>query len=64
MLRAALVVMSVLPEVERVWAQRAPCYECEVYKDSHPQSRPYEEVSQQLILVCVYLTVVSLGTTV
>lgn len=53
MLRAALVVMSVLPEVERVWGQRAPCYECEVYKDSHPQSRPYEEVSQQLTLVCV-----------
>jgi hypothetical protein len=53
MLRAALVVMSLLPEVERVWGQRAPCYECEVYKDSHPQSRPYEEVSQQLTLFCV-----------
>jgi len=45
MLRAALLVLSVLPEVERVWGQRAPCYECEVYKDAHPQSRPYEEVS-------------------
>jgi len=46
MLRAALLVLSVLPEVERVWGQRAPCYECEVYKDAHPQSRPYEEVSK------------------
>jgi hypothetical protein len=45
-LRAALVVVSVLPEGERVWGQRAPCYECEVYRDLHPQSRPYEEVSQ------------------
>ena len=46
MLRAALLVLSILPEVERVWGQRAPCYECEVYKDAHPQSRPYEEVSK------------------
>jgi len=45
MLCAALFVLSVLTEVERVWGQRAPCYECEEYKDAHPQSRPYEEVS-------------------
>lgn len=25
--------------------QRAPCYECEEYKDEHPQSSPYTEVS-------------------
>lgn len=50
MLRAALVVLSVLPEVERVWGQRAPCYECEVYKDAHPLSRPYEEVSLNCIV--------------
>jgi hypothetical protein len=50
MLRAALVIMSVLPEVDHVWGQRAPCYECEVYKDSHPQSRPYEEVREYFFL--------------
>ncbi|GFG39630.1 hypothetical protein Cfor_02904 [Coptotermes formosanus] len=47
MLRAALFMLSVLPEVERVWGQRAPCYECEVYKDAHPQSRPYEECDEK-----------------
>jgi hypothetical protein len=51
MLRAALFVLSVLTEVERVWGQRAPCYECEVYKDAHPQSRPYEEVSECTFLL-------------
>jgi len=51
MLRAALFMLSVLTEMEHVWCQRAPCYECEVYKDAHPQSRPYEEVSN----VSVYI---------
>ncbi|XP_021941997.1 WNT1-inducible-signaling pathway protein 1-like, partial [Zootermopsis nevadensis] len=52
MLRAALIMMSVLPEVERAWGQRAPCYECEVYKDSHPQSRPYEEIRSHCSYPC------------
>lgn len=55
MLRAALVMMSMLPEAERAWGQRAPCYECEVYKDTHPQSRPYEEVRQYLCLICMFV---------
>ena len=28
-----------------VLGQRAPCYQCELYRDAHPHSRPYNSVS-------------------
>ncbi|XP_067004110.2 CCN family member 2 [Anabrus simplex] len=51
-IRATLVLLSVLPELDWALGQRAPCYECEVYKDSHPQSKPYEEIRSHCTYPC------------
>ena len=31
-----------------VLGQRAPCYQCELYRDAHPHSRPYNAVSTRV----------------
>ncbi|XP_046988447.1 CCN family member 4 [Schistocerca americana] len=49
---AVLLVLSLTPELEGALGQRAPCYECEVYKDQHPQSRPYQEIRSHCSYPC------------
>lgn len=44
MLEVVLVVaLAMVPETQ---AQRAPCYHCEIYRETHPHSRPYTAVSR------------------
>ncbi|XP_042869653.1 CCN family member 2-like [Penaeus japonicus] len=43
--------------VVAVWApgglaQRAPCYECEMYKDTHPNSNPYNAIRSHCVYPC------------
>lgn len=33
-------------------AQRAPCYECELFKEEHPDSHPYEEIRSHCTYPC------------
>lgn len=48
---AILVFLSVFPGAERVSGQRAPCYQCEDYKEKNPQTSPYQQVRQEKKLI-------------
>lgn len=35
-----------------VLGQRAPCYQCELYRDAHPHSRPYNAIRARCVYPC------------
>ncbi|XP_071526471.1 uncharacterized protein [Panulirus ornatus] len=43
------VALALAPPVA---GQRAPCYECELYKDSHPHSNPYIAIRAHCVYPC------------
>lgn len=47
---AILVFLSIFPGAERVSGQRAPCYQCEDYKEKNPQTSPYQQVRLKKII--------------